>query len=1068
MGNRTPSITVESLKQVQSRAVNHFESWAYWLRLTHLPWFKRAVDLDDQVFHTVLVFLQMGNFTAVDGSVRSYYPEELMYAGGTLEECRARVTVFVKLVINIVIAEAERLPADDETLLLKALKALVGNKTWNVHGHDPVVFRFIHALAASKLRDIAIQGEKQIFPKYRGSFSDIPVPPNVKHRLDDPGVLPFKTLRTHLQSTIAGIPRHDHEFMVVLEYLAKLVDPFFQFAARAIAEANNGEWRAAPPKTCARMAAKLAADYVDEPWPRSAANIDMSRCAMTFNEAEELKAAYRACSSRAEFVVLRCKNKLSQDFNAVDNSFGYRSVLANLLMKLPVTWGDLIEATPDAPFLPRLFRIGQEVLTTEDGAVGVISRFRNGYVRLKYPSQLGSSLTIQNGSFTLGASGSPSKAAPLLPTRSVSIDRSGGGGGTIKGPSKILPERLLELNQEMVTDALDEWRRVVPDSLKHVKDLDRLVTRLQFTLFTNKAFLTAPARFIVEIQFLLADYLAMRKRSHIWYKLYRTDDVDNLVSDFYSYAGINRASSFLLEGLKQRDAKVLRHFSRLPTLPPEQVYLPSAVDVAPPSPGSKPAVRMMRDNETGNTVLHYFASAADRRGRYNFLLEKVLSLPDIFLDDLDSDGQTPYTLAKRWGNAHVLRRLCAHPSFGARSVLNVFYHETGGSEWAIHSRDGVNGPVFFDNGGPFAVPGSSEKDDDNVNAVGTPKNLKDIMSFFVLGSPALGHRRTGSDSSASSADTDSVNVEEVVVPIRSQSEMVRKGSLRSAIEGARKPFVRSATDISRKGPVRGEAEVAPQHPARRQKSVSFESQSSDGESQSDPRCSRLARPTATIEASEPLIGARLSRPDGKPGQMQHRAASADDASGIDTSLAGDEILRRPLTAPSLPSRQFLFRSISNPRTDPENASDGWLTPIPLGQWRGIVTKSIYSSEVTELQLCFNNLAGAIPSELGLLSTLTSIRLVGNVLTGAIPLELGSLVGLETLDLGNNSLTGRIPTTLGQLGSLRRLNLGRNQLTGSLPLELCTGVCRRCLEQLDLHGNGIDGTIPEDLQLASFF
>lgn len=88
-----------------------------------------------------------------------------MYAGGTLEECRSRVTAFVKLVINIVIAEADRLPPADETLLLKALKALVGNKTWNVHGHNPVVFRFIHALAASKLRDIAIQGEKQIFPK---------------------------------------------------------------------------------------------------------------------------------------------------------------------------------------------------------------------------------------------------------------------------------------------------------------------------------------------------------------------------------------------------------------------------------------------------------------------------------------------------------------------------------------------------------------------------------------------------------------------------------------------------------------------------------------------------------------------------------------------------------------------------------------------------------------------------------------------------------------------------------------------------------------------------------------
>ncbi len=43
------------------------------------------------------------------------------------------------------------------------------------------------------------------------------------------------------------------------------------------------------------------------------------------------------------------------------------------------------------------------------------------------------------------------------------------------------------------------------------------VTRLQVTLFTNRAFLSAPARFIVEIQFLLTDYLEMRKLSHIWW-----------------------------------------------------------------------------------------------------------------------------------------------------------------------------------------------------------------------------------------------------------------------------------------------------------------------------------------------------------------------------------------------------------------------------------------------------------------------------------------------------------------------------------------------------------------------
>ena len=107
MGNRTPSITVESLKQVQSRAVNHFESWAYWLRLTHLPWFKRAVDLDDQVFHTVLVFLQMGNFTAVDGSVRrlvhgaAFVAAVPSTAGSLLQAqhtiCRARMAVWLPL-----------------------------------------------------------------------------------------------------------------------------------------------------------------------------------------------------------------------------------------------------------------------------------------------------------------------------------------------------------------------------------------------------------------------------------------------------------------------------------------------------------------------------------------------------------------------------------------------------------------------------------------------------------------------------------------------------------------------------------------------------------------------------------------------------------------------------------------------------------------------------------------------------------------------------------------------------------------------------------------------------------
>ena len=37
-------------------------------------------------------------------------------------------------------------------------------------------------------------------------------------------------------------------------------------------------------------------------------------------------------------------------------------------------------------------------------------------------------------------------------------------------------------------------------------------------------------------------------------------------------------------------------------------------------------LRMTRDDETGQTVLHFFAAAADRRGRYKQLLERVLEL----------------------------------------------------------------------------------------------------------------------------------------------------------------------------------------------------------------------------------------------------------------------------------------------------------------------------------------------------------------------------------------------------------------------------------------------------------
>ena len=83
MGNRpssssTPGNRVGALHQVHTKEINNFQPWAYWSRLPKLACFKHT-DLTDDVFHVVIVFLQMGNFTAADGSLRRYHDAELAY-----------------------------------------------------------------------------------------------------------------------------------------------------------------------------------------------------------------------------------------------------------------------------------------------------------------------------------------------------------------------------------------------------------------------------------------------------------------------------------------------------------------------------------------------------------------------------------------------------------------------------------------------------------------------------------------------------------------------------------------------------------------------------------------------------------------------------------------------------------------------------------------------------------------------------------------------------------------------------------------------------------------------------
>ena len=75
------------------------------------------------------------------------------------------------------------------------------------------------------------------------------------------------------------------------------------------------------------------------------------------------------------------------------------------------------------------------------------------------------------------------------------------------------------------------------------------------------------------------------------------------------------------------------------------------------------------------------------------------------------------------------------------------------------------------------------------------------------------------------------------------------------------------------------------------------------------------------------------------------------------------------------------------------------------------------------------LTGAIPTEIGLLSNLKILNVTDNFLTGPIPSGMGALPQLEELYLNKNDLQGALPKSLAMISGLWKFSAGHNQLTG---------------------------------------
>lgn len=135
--------------------------------------------------------------------------------------------------------------------------------------------------------------------------------------------------------------------------------------------------------------------------------------------------------------------------------------------------------------------------------------------------------------------------------------------------------------------------------------------------------------------------------------------------------------------------------------------------------------------------------------------------------------------------------------------------------------------------------------------------------------------------------------------------------------------------------------------------------------------------------------------------------------------------------------------------------DGFAMPGTENTWYG-VTCNGGNTEVNQIELNSNNLAGNIPSSLEDLSSLSNLNLLGNQLNGSIPSQLGNISALTRLNLAGNQLSGTIPATLANLSIINYLYLNNNQLSGNIPSQLGN---LSFLLRLYLDNNNLNGTIP---------
>ncbi|KAI5332355.1 hypothetical protein L3X38_022484 [Prunus dulcis] len=119
-----------------------------------------------------------------------------------------------------------------------------------------------------------------------------------------------------------------------------------------------------------------------------------------------------------------------------------------------------------------------------------------------------------------------------------------------------------------------------------------------------------------------------------------------------------------------------------------------------------------------------------------------------------------------------------------------------------------------------------------------------------------------------------------------------------------------------------------------------------------------------------------------------------------------------------------------------------------------------SSQVTDLDLSYNNFSGRLPLQLKF-PKLQSINLGHNQLEGPLPLWP---TNVNFLDLQSNLFSGPIPSNLDQLmPKLSHLDVSENHLNGTIPPSICN---MKDMEIISLRNNQLFGEFPQQWSLWS--